>query len=412
MPSLDNLQIDSARLWQSLMEMAKIGATKKGGVCRLALTDLDKQGRDLFVQWCKEAGLMIAVDPIGNIFARREGLDNALPAVGTGSHLDTQPTGGKFDGIFGVLAGLEVVRTLNDSGYKTKAPIELVVWTNEEGTRFAPSMMGSGVYAGVFDLEETLARTDRDGKAVGDELTRIGYAGNAPVGKRGIGAFFETHIEQGPVLEEKKKTIGAVTGAQGLRWYDVTVTGRESHAGTTPMERRRDALVGAARMIDAVDGIGRKNMPHGRSTVGVLTITPSSRNTIPGNVMFTVDMRHPNVKTLEGMDAAMRKSCADIARAMKIEARVDQVIYSPPVAFDPKLIESVRACAVKAGYSHMDMISGAGHDSCYMAKIVPTAMIFVPCAEGLSHNEEEAATPADLAAGCNVLLRTMLAQAG
>lgn len=412
MAATRNLQIDGRRLWESLMEMAKIGATPKGGVCRLALTDLDQRGRDLFIRWCREAGLAVTVDRIGNIFARRPGEDDSRPAVATGSHLDTQPTGGKFDGIFGVLAGIEVVRTLNDHGVRTRAPIELVVWTNEEGSRFAPSMMGSGVFAGAFALADILRRSDRDGRTVGEELARIGYAGDAPVGGRRIGAFFETHIEQGPVLEERKKTIGVVTGAQGLRWYDVAVEGRESHAGTTPMDRRQDALVGAARMVEAIHRLGVSHAPHGRTTVGVIEVKPASRNTIPGHVAFTVDMRHPEAATLDRMDAALRESCERVAADLGIRAKVEEVSYSPPVAFDPRLQDAVRRAAESAGYSQMDIISGAGHDSCYMARVAPTAMIFVPCAGGLSHNEEEAATPDDLAAGCTVLLHAMIGQAG
>ena len=408
---MENLRINGDRLWESLMEMAKIGATPKGGVCRLALTDLDKQGRDLFVRWCEEAGCEVTVDQVGNIFARRPGRDPALPAIMTGSHLDTQPTGGKFDGIFGVLAGLEVVRTLNDYGHQTDAPVEIVVWTNEEGSRFSPAMMGSGAYAGVFTLDEVRAKADVEGKRFGDELRRIGYEGPAPVGGRAASAYFEAHIEQGPILEAEKKTIGVVTGAQGQRWYEITVTGQEAHAGPTPMARRKDALVGAARMIDAVNKIGHKHQPNACATVGHVQVSPNSRNTIPGKVFFTVDFRHPDDATLTAMHEDLHAACREIARASGVEVEVKDFWYFPPTPFDPKLVAAVREGAERHGYSHRDIISGAGHDAVYMAKVAPTAMIFVPCEDGISHNEIENAKAEDLAAGCNVLLHAILAHA-
>jgi N-carbamoyl-L-amino-acid hydrolase len=408
---MQNLQINSNRLWDSLMEMAQIGATAKGGVCRLTLTDLDKQGRDLFIRWCKDAGCTVAVDKVGNIFARREGRRPQLPAIMTGSHLDTQPTGGKFDGVYGVLAGLEVLRTLNDYGHETDAPIELIVWTNEEGSRFSPAMMGSGVYAGVFKLDDVMAKRDVEGKAFGDELKRIGFAGDSPAEPRPSAAYFEAHIEQGPILEAEKKTIGVVTGAQGQRWYEITVTGQEAHAGPTPMARRKDALVGASRMVDAVNRIGLKHQPNACATVGYMQVSPNSRNTIPGKVFFTVDFRHPVDATLSAMDSELKAACREIADAIGLEVEVKDFWYFPPTPFDPKLVADVRSGAERFGYAHRDIISGAGHDAVYMAKVSPTAMIFVPCEDGISHNEIENAKPDHLEAGCNVLLRAMLAHA-
>src|SRR6266852_3378062 len=306
-----NLRIDSDRLWPSLLELEQMGGPEKGGVCRIALTDLDRQGRDLFVRWAKAAGCTIKVDKLGNVFARREGRDPSKPPVMTGSHLDTQPTGGKFDGAYGVMAGLEVLRVLHDSNYVTEAPIEVAVWTNEEGCRFAPAMVASGVFGGAFELDYALSRTDREGVSFSDALKAIGYDGSEEVGGRPVGAFFEAHIEQGPILEREKKTIGVVTGAQGQRWYEISWTGMESHAGTTPMEGRRDALVGAAELIVAARKIG--NRPNGRSTVGVLESKPQSRNTIPGRLFMTVDFRHPDNDELTKMDAEMRAVAAGIA---------------------------------------------------------------------------------------------------
>jgi len=406
-----NLRIDGSRLWDSLMEMAKIGATPKGGVCRLALSDLDRQGRDLFISWCKAAGCTVSVDRVGNIFARRPGRDPAKPAIMTGSHLDTQPTGGKFDGIFGVLAGLEVLRTLNDRGVTTEAPIELAVWTNEEGSRFSPAMMGSGVYAGVFPEAEVMAKRDVDGKSFGDELRRIGYAGADAPGERKVAAYYEAHIEQGPILEAEGKTIGVVTAAQGQRWYEITVTGQEAHAGPTPMRRRKDALVGAARMVEVVNRIGHAH-PLACATVGFMQVSPNSRNTIPGRVFFTVDFRHPEDATLTAMDRTLRADCGKIAADAGLAVEIKEFWYFPPTPFAAPLVEAVRGGAQRLGYSHMDIVSGAGHDAVYMARVAPTAMIFVPCEDGISHNEVENAKPADLEAGCNVLLHAILAAAG
>ncbi len=403
-----NMAVNEARLWDSLMEMAKIGATEKGGVCRIALTDLDREGRDLFVKWCKDAGCTISVDQMGNIFARRPGKNNDLPPVMTGSHLDSQPTGGKFDGVYGVLAGLEVVRTLNDFGIETDAPVEVAVWTNEEGSRFAPAMVASGVFAGVFNLDYGLSRADLDGKTMGEELKRIGYAGDLPVGGRPIGAYFEAHIEQGPILEAETKTIGVVTHAQGQRWYEVNVIGQDAHAGPTPMERRKDALVGAARMVGEVNRIGLAHKPFGRATVGLLNPIPNSRNVIPGKVFFTIDFRNPNEDALTAMDAEMRASLAKIAEEQGLEIEITQIWHSPVVTFHEKCVGAVRNATQRLGFSNMEIVSGAGHDACYINRVAPTGMIFIPCEDGISHNEIENAAPADCAAGCNVLLHAMV----
>jgi len=405
------LTINGRRLWDSLMEMAKIGATPKGGVCRLALTDLDKQGRDLFVRWAKEAGCAVSVDQMGNVFARRAGLDDTLPPVVTGSHADSQPTGGRFDGIYGVLGGLEVIRSLNDHGIQTRRPVEVVIWTNEEGSRFAPAMVASGVFAGVFTLEYGLSRADVDGKTMGEELQRIGYAGDQPMGKP-IHAAFELHIEQGPILETENVTIGVVTHAQGQRWYEVVLTGQESHAGPTPMPRRRDALLGAAKVIQLVNQIGLDHAPYACATVGMLQVHPNSRNVIPGRVFFTVDFRHPDDAVLAQMDEALRVGVAKIVSDAKLElTKLEQIFYYKPITFDADCVASVRAGASRFGYAHRDIVSGAGHDACYLAQVAPTSMVFVPCVGGISHNEIEDATPEWIEAGANVLLHAMLERA-
>jgi N-carbamoyl-L-amino-acid hydrolase len=411
LPSGDNLRTDGKRLWDSLMEMAQIGRTEKGGVCRLALTDLDKQSRDLFARWCEEAGCTMTIDAMGNMFARRPGRNNDLAPIITGSHLDSQPTGGKYDGVYGVLAGLEVVRTLNDLNIETEAPIEIAVWTNEEGSRFAPAMVASGVFAGVFDLDYGLSRADLDGKTMGEELKRIGYDGDQPVGGRAVGAYFEAHIEQGPILEIEEKTVGVVTGAQGQRWYEITLTGQEAHAGPTPMLSRKDALVGAARIVGEVNRIGLENQPNACATVGLLNVAPNSRNVIPGSVFFAVDIRHPKDEILSNMDAELRHVAAKIADESGLEMHFEEIWYSPPVVFDEACVSAVRDAAARSGITHMDIVSGAGHDACYLARIAPTAMIFVPCENGISHNEIEEAAPADLEAGCNVLLQAMIERA-
>lgn len=410
------LRIDSQRLWDSLMTLAGIGATDKGGVCRLALTDLDRQARDRFCRWAHEAGCTLRIDAIGNLFARREGHDPALPAVATGSHIDTQPTGGKFDGNYGVLAGLEVLRTLNDHGIRTLAPVEVCVWTNEEGSRFVPVMMGSGVWAGAFTLEHALSAADREGVTVRQALQAIGQAGPAPAavsdGAPRFAAYFEAHIEQGPVLEASGRTIGVVTGALGQRWYDVVVTGREAHAGPTPMDLRRDALQAATRLMQQVDAIARAEAPHARGTVGYVDVFPNSRNTIPGRVTFTVDFRHTDDAGLQRMDAALRAAVQALQGARGVQVALDPVVYFPPAPFTPELVARVRAAAERQRLSHQDIVSGAGHDAVYVARQSPTAMIFVPCKDGISHNEIEDAQPEHLAAGAQVLLEALLETAG
>lgn len=406
------LSVNGNRLWQSLMDLARIGATAKGGNCRLALTALDGQGRDLVTGWMRDAGMRVRVDQLGNIFARRAGRDDTLPPVMTGSHIDTQPTGGKFDGCYGVLAGLEVIRTLNDAGVQTEAPLEVAIWTNEEGSRFVPVMMGSGVFAGKFTLETALSARDAQGLSVRDELQAIGYAGADPVGGRPVNAYFEAHIEQGPILEHEEKVVGVVTGSLGLRWYDIIVTGMEMHAGPTPMPIRRDALLAASHLVQAVIGIANANQPHGRGTVGELHAHPGSRNVIPGQVRMTADLRHEDEATLTRMDQALRQACKDVAAAHHVEVELKDVQYFRPTPFDPDLVGKVRQGAASRGLPAMDIVTGAGHDAVYMASVTPTAMIFVPCKDGVSHNEIEDAQPQHLEAGCNVLLDAMVARAG
>ncbi len=405
------VKISSERLYQSLMDLAKIGATAKGGNCRLALTELDGQGRNLVTGWMREAGMTVSVDQVGNIFGRRPGKDNSLPPIMTGSHIDTQPTGGKFDGCFGVLAGLEVVRALNDHDVQTDAPIEVAIWTNEEGTRFVPVMMGSGAFIGKFKLDDILNTTDKDGKRVGDELKAIGYDGKEPVGGRSIGAYFEAHIEQGPILEHEQKVIGVVTGSLGLRWYDVTVTGMEMHAGPTPMLIRQDALYAATFIMQDVVQNALDHAPHGRGTVGSATVHPSSRNVIPGKVTFTVDIRHENAQDLLQMHQRLMQTCKRVEQEHNVSVEVNEVSYFPPTPFDSSMVDSVREAAKSSGFSYMDIVTGAGHDAVYMASITPTAMIFVPCKDGVSHNEIEDAKPEDLAAGAQVLCEAMLSKA-
>lgn len=407
-----NMRIDGERLWESLMDMAKIGATEKGGNCRLALTDLDREARDTFVSWCKNAGCTIKVDQMGNIFARRAGRNDDLPPVMMGSHLDTQPTGGRFDGVYGVLAGLEVIRSLNDLDYETEHPVEVAVWTNEEGSRFAPAMVASGVFAGVYSLDYGLSRADQDGKTMGEELQRIGYAGSEAVGGRPVHAFFEAHIEQGPILEEEDIPIGVVTHGQGQRWYEVTLTGVESHAGPTPMDRRKDALLGAARIIERINAIGLEHAPVACATVGMVNVYPNSRNVIPGQVFLTIDIRHPLDDVLSEMDAKVRKGVEEAAEKTGLTAKLDQIFYYAPVPFEESCVSAVREAAKDCGYKTRDIVAGAGHDACYMAGVAPTSMIFIPCIDGISHNEIEDAKPEWVTAGGEVLLRAVLEKAG
>ncbi|MBK1697392.1 Zn-dependent hydrolase [Rhodovibrio salinarum] len=409
---ITNLAIDDKRLWDALMEVAQYGATAKGGNNRLTLTDLDRQVRDLFAEWCAQAGMRVSVDQMGNMFARRPGTRDDLAPVMAGSHLDTQPTGGKYDGVLGVLAALEMVRTLNDRGIETERPIEIVNWTNEEGSRFAPAMIASGVFAGAFTMDWAYARADRDGNTLGTELERIGYKGDAPVGGRDIHAFFELHIEQGPILEAEEKTVGVVTDCQGQRWYELTLTGFEAHAGPTPMDRRRDALVGAAQVIDLVNRIGLERAPDARATVGQIDVHPNSRNVIPGEVFLTIDFRHPDDAALEEMCAALEAGVAEIAERTGLDRKLEQIFSFAPVHFDETCVAAVREGAKACGYSHRDILSGAGHDAVYIAAVAPTAMVFVPCVDGVSHNETEECKPEWVTAGANVLLHAVLEMAG
>ena len=409
---MNELRIDGKRLWASLMELARIGATEKGGVKRLALTDLDRQGRDLVVSWGREAGMTVTIDQIGNVFMRRAGRDPAPPPIVTGSHIDTQPTGGKFDGNYGVLAGLEVVRTLNDLRIQTEAPIEVAFWTNEEGSRFVPVMMGSGVFCGAFSLETAYAARDTEGKSVGEELERIGYRGEEVPGRHPIGAYFETHIEQGPVLEDAGKVIGVVPAVMGLSWYDCIVSGMEAHAGPTPMGLRRDALQVATSIMQEVVRIANRYPPYGRGTVGMVQVFPNSRNVIPGQVKFSIDLRNVSDELLDTMHEEMLAFVAQTRRETGLGIEVERVSYYPPCPFHPDCVGAVRKATDKLGYSTMDVVSGAGHDAIYAARVAPSGMIFVPCKDGISHNEIEDAQPDHLEAGCNVLLHAMLDRAG
>jgi N-carbamoyl-L-amino-acid hydrolase len=409
---MNELRVNGKRLWDSLMELAKIGATPKGGVKRLTLTDLDRQGRDLVTGWARELGMTVTVDQIGNVFMRREGSNPALPPVMTGSHIDTQPTGGKFDGNYGVLAGIEVVRTLNDLKIRTEAPIEVAFWTNEEGSRFVPVMMGSGVFCGAFTLEHAYAAKDVDGKSVKEELQRIGYLGDQVPGQHPIGAYFETHIEQGPVLEDEDKVIGVVPAVMGLSWYDCTVSGMEAHAGPTPMHLRKDALQVSTTIMQEVVAIANRYPPYGRGTVGMVQVFPNSRNVIPGQVKFSIDLRNVNDELLNTMHGELLAFIDGVRAKTGLGIEIERVSYYPPCPFHPDCVGAVRKATEKLGYSTMDVVSGAGHDAIYTARVAPSGMIFVPCKDGISHNEIEDAKSEHLEAGCNVLLHAMLERAG
>lgn len=405
------IRINSSRLMQWSRDFAAIGATAKGGVTRLALTDADKQARDRFIQLAQAAGCTIKIDAIGNIFARRVGRHAQLNPVITGSHGDSQPQGGRFDGIYGVLAGLEVIHTLHDHQIITDHPIDLVMWTNEEGCRFAPALIGSSVFIGQTPLAEALATRDSNGITMGQELERIGYAGRDDFSQYTIHAAVELHIEQGPVLENRHKTIGVVTGALGQKWYDIRFSGMAAHAGTTPMDARQDALLGLARAVEQINAIGVAEMPDGRATVGMVKIGPNSRNVVPGEALFSVEFRHSSDDALQRMDEKLHQAIAGIASHLQLAYQIDTLMSLAPIHFDKGCIEVIGRSAQQLGYSQQEMVSGAGHDSCNINKIAPTAMIFIPCIKGISHNELEDITPEWSEAGANVLLQSLLALA-
>ncbi|MEM1374857.1 MAG: Zn-dependent hydrolase [Pseudomonadota bacterium] len=407
-----NLSIDGERLWQSLMDMAKIGPGIAGGNNRQTLTDADAEGRKVFQAWCEGAGCEMGLDRMGNMFATRAGTDpDALP-VYLGSHLDTQPTGGKYDGVLGVLGGLELFRTLNDAGIKTRRPLVLVNFSNEEGTRFAPAMLASGVFAGIHEEDWAYAREDAEGKRFGDELSRIGWRGDEVTGARKIHAFFELHIEQGPILEAEGKDIGIVTHGQGLRWIEVQISGRAAHTGSTPMPMRRNAGLGMARLVDAVESIAQAHAPDAVGAAGHIDVSPNSRNVIPGHVTMTVDFRSPDLTVLEAMVTELERWGSKICADLDLEVSFARSGGFDPVTFDPNCVAAVREAAVELGYSHRDIVSGAGHDACWINRVAPTAMIMCPCVDGLSHNEAEEITKDWSTAGANVLLHAVLNTAG
>ncbi|MCE6952666.1 Zn-dependent hydrolase [Cereibacter sphaeroides] len=408
----ENLRINGERLWDSLMEMAKIGPGIAGGNNRQTLTDADAEGRALFARWCEAAGCWMGVDAMGTMFAMRPGEDpDALP-VYVGSHLDTQPTGGKYDGVLGVLGALECVRTMNDLGIRTKHPIVITNWTNEEGARFAPAMLASGVFAGVHTLDYAYARRDLEGKSFGEELSRIGWKGDEAVGARKMHAYYELHIEQGPILEAEGKQIGVVTHCQGLWWLEFTLTGREAHTGSTPMTMRVNAGLAMARIFEMVQEVAMAAQPGAVGGVGQVTFSPNSRNVLPGTVVFTVDIRSPDQAKLDGMRAEIEKRAAAICADLGVGCSVEPVGHFDPVTFAPELVQTVRAAAEKLGLSHMNLISGAGHDACWAARVAPATMVMCPCVGGLSHNEAEEISPEWAAAGTDVLFHAVLETAG
>jgi len=404
---MKNLTIDPERLWGDLMETAHFGATAKGGICRLTLTDLDRQVRDWFKAQAEALGCILTIDDMGNMFARRAGVRTDVPPIAFGSHLDTQPTGGKFDGALGVLAALEAMRTMVRAGYETFAPIEVVNWTNEEGSRFSPAMLSSGVFAGVFTREHAATRADRDGETFGNALETIGYRGPERCGEHKLSAFFELHIEQGPYLEAEGKDVGVVTGVQAMRWYEVTIVGQDSHAGTTPMPRRRDALVGAAHLISAVENAAR-SYPPAVGTVGRVEVKPGSPNVIPGEVFFTIDLRCPDPAILDSIERDIAGAAQRLRSERTLEIELKTIWTQPPQPFHPDCIAAVRSAVQVSGYSTRDMISGAGHDAAYVARVAPASMIFVPCMDGISHNEAEYSSKEQCAAGAQVLLQAVL----
>ncbi|AVX05088.1 Zn-dependent hydrolase [Maritalea myrionectae] len=403
-----NHKINGDRLWDSLMEMAKIGPGVRGGNNRQTVTDEDGEGRHLFRKWCEDAGMSMGVDQMGNMFMRHEGTDpDALP-VYVGSHLDTQPTGGKYDGVLGVLAGLEIIRSLNDMKIKTKRPIVVTNWTNEEGTRFAPAMLSSGVFAGMHTQDWAYDREDAEGKKFGAELERIGWKGEEEVGDRKMHAFFELHIEQGPILEAEGKDIGVVTHGQGLSWTQVTVTGKESHTGSTPMPMRKNAGLGMARILELVDEIAWSHKPDAVGAAGHIDVYPNSRNVIPGKAVFTVDFRSPNLSVIQDMEKRLAEGAKKICDEMGLEVELEKVGGFDPVEFDKDCVKAVRDAAERLGYSHRDIISGAGHDACWINRTAPTAMVMCPCVDGLSHNEDEEISQEWATAGADVLFHAVV----
>ncbi|MER8570354.1 Zn-dependent hydrolase [Mesorhizobium sp. M0924] len=408
----ENLRINSDRLWDSIMEMAKIGPGIAGGNNRQTVTDEDGEGRHLFKRWCEAAGLEMGLDEMGTMFARREGADPSLPPVYVGSHLDTQPTGGKYDGVLGVLGGLEIIRSLNDLGIQTRHPIVVTNWTNEEGSRFAPAMMASGVFAGVLDQADVYQHTDKQGRKFGEELERIGWKGTEKVGDRKIHAFFELHIEQGPILEDEGIDIGVVTHGQGLKWLQVTLTGKEAHTGSTPMPKRRNAGLGMARVIELVHEIAMDYQPDAVGAVGHMEVFPNSRNIIAGRTVFTIDIRSPEKEVLDAMDGRIREGIDTICEALDIQYKVEQVGAFDPVTFDAGCVKAIRDAADRLGYSHRNIVSGAGHDACWINRIAPTAMVMCPCVDGLSHNEAEEITKEWAGAGADVLFHAVVETAG
>jgi N-carbamoyl-L-amino-acid hydrolase len=405
---MQNLVIDAERLWGELMETAAIGATPKGGICRLTLTDLDRQVRDWFKTRCEALGCTVTVDDMGAMFAHRKGQRDDIAPIAMGSHLDTQPTGGKFDGVLGVLGALEALRTLVQAGYETFAPIEIVNWTNEEGSRFAPAMVASGVFAGAFTRDWAVAREDRDRKTFGSALEDIGYKGAQPCGQHELSAFFELHIEQGPILEAEDREIGIVTGVQGMRWYEVTVTGESAHTGATPMRLRKNALLGAARLVERINAIAETHEPDALGAVGLMEVRPNSRNVVPGEVFFCVDLRHPEAAVLDRLEAEYIASLREVCDPLRLTVSSTRIWDQPPVRFNADCVASVRRAAALSGLSAREIVSGAGHDAAYVSRVAPTAMIFVPCRGGVSHNEAEFTSKEQCAAGAQVLLQAVL----
>jgi len=406
--SLGNLAIDPGRLWDDIMETAAFGATAKGGICRLTLSDEDRKVRDWFKARAESLGCRVTIDDMGNMFARMEGSRNDIPPIAMGSHLDTQPTGGKFDGVLGVLSALEVLRTLREAGYQTYAPVEAINFTNEEGSRFAPALIASGVFGGVFNRSYAVSQTDRAGVTFGEALDRIGYRGPERCGDHPLSAYFELHIEQGPILERENCDIGIVTGAQGVRWFDATMIGQDAHTGATPMTMRKNALVGTARMIDAVDRIAKRHPPHAVATVGSIESKPNSRNVVPGETFFTIDVRHPDATTLETMETEIRAAWDMTLRELDLTGTLTRIWEQPPVAFDAQCLDAIRGAVRQTPFTARDIVSGAGHDAVYVSRVAPSAMIFAPCKDGISHNEAEYSSREQCARAAQVLLLSVL----